>query len=59
MSDIAIYLLLGIGGLFLGYSIGIGFRPLYKQPENFIIQVSSSIIGIVLVAIAAHGLNIF
>jgi hypothetical protein len=52
MHEIVIYIILLVGSFFLGFSIGLGFRPLYRQPDNLIIQVCMSIIGIVLILIA-------
>ena len=37
-----------LGGLFIGYSIGIGFITNFKQPKNLIIQIIMATISLIL-----------
>lgn len=37
-----------IGVLLLGFSSGLGFWPIYKQPKNFKIQLTLALIGLLM-----------
>ena len=39
-------LILSISGLCLGFSIGLGFFPIFKQPKNLIIQIFLGLLGV-------------
>ena len=39
-------LILSISGLCLGFSIGLGFVPIFKQPKNLIIQIFLGLLGV-------------
>lgn len=46
-----ILLLSCISGIFSGYSISLGLKPVYEQPKNLIIQILTGLIGIMLMLI--------
>jgi hypothetical protein len=48
---IMINLLAALGGIFMGYSISLGFKPRFHQPRNLRIQVYCGLIGLAICAI--------